>query len=82
VEAMMKEATRAISDLPLVKGEAGDGKRISSSIVATSSSGRCGVVGGITISGTVGDSTTSTSSSSDISITITEKQNTAEKLRE
>lgn len=82
VEAMMKEATRAMSDLPLVKAEAGDGKLTASTIAASSGPGRCGIVGGLTISGTVGDSTTSASSTGDISVTITEKQETAAKVRE
>lgn len=78
----MKEATRAMSDLPLVKAETVDGKLTASTITTSSGPGRCGIVGGLTITGTVGDSTTSTSSTGDISVTITEKQETAAKVRE
>lgn len=48
VEEMMKEATKAVQELPLVKSET-NGTRKGSTIVPTSGSGRCGIIGGITI---------------------------------
>lgn len=76
------EASMAMQRLPLLMMESSSSSFGFSSSVSSSVSHHCGVVSGLSIKGDIGGTSTSTTTTSDISTQIIEKEEYASKLRE
>jgi DNA repair exonuclease SbcCD ATPase subunit len=74
------DAGKALGELPLVKEESADGKTVVTE-GTTAESSHPGVIGGLTIKGDIGGTSTTTGQT-DISTQIIEKYDTATKMRE